>query len=61
MATEAGILLSLRRRMKGIRNEPQIFTNAQTTTTTMPGRMTGRATSKKACTGEAPATMALSS
>ncbi|MNT88037.1 hypothetical protein D3C72_2285310 [compost metagenome] len=47
--------------MKGIRKEPQILTKAQTTTTTIPGRMTGRATSKKACTGEAPATMALSS
>ena len=47
--------------MKGIRNEPQMLTNAHTTTTTMPGRITGSATSKNACTGEAPATMALSS
>ena len=44
-----------------MRKLPQMFTKAQTTTTTMPGRITGSATSKKACTGEAPAIIALSS
>ena len=51
----------MRSRMKGIRKLPQILTKAQTTTTTMPGRITGNATSKNAWIGEAPATMALSS
>ncbi|MNV93294.1 hypothetical protein D3C71_1879700 [compost metagenome] len=61
MATDAGISLSLRNRMKGMRKLPQMLTKAQTTTTTMPGRMTGSATSKNAWSGEAPATIALSS
>ena len=46
---------------EGDEEAAQMLTKAQTTTTTMPGRMTGSATSKKACSGEAPATIALSS